>query len=136
MKKFLIPVLAVAVFGFVGCEEDDHDHGDTTATIVFDEPMNDEVIPLASANDVHIHIEFTFDPEGHEIEVELYPEGDESNKIIDYDEHNHSAAITFMQDVDLSSFAAGTEFHLEAKACLDHDCDEYKEADIHFSIGQ
>ena len=136
MKKVLFLGLIIAGAGFVGCnEEDDHDHDDATATIVFDEPMNNEVIALADAGNVHVHIEFTFDPEGHEIEVKLHPEGDESNLIIDYDEHNHSPAVTFMQDVDLSAYA-GTEFHLEAKACLDHDCDEFTESDIHFTIGQ
>lgn len=136
MKKFLIPVLAIAVAGFVGCEEDDHDHdhGDVTATIVFDEPMDNEVIPLADANNVHLHIEFTFDPEGHGYEVELKNETD-GVTVQEWDRHSHNAQETFMADVDLSSFP-GKEFHLEAKACFDHDCDEYKEEEIHFSIGQ
>jgi hypothetical protein len=135
MKKILFVGLLIAGAGIVGCNTDDHDHDDATATITFDEPMNDEVIPLANADDVHIHIEFAFDPEGHEIEVKLHPEGDETNLIIDYDEHNHASAVTFMQNVDLSAYP-GTEFHLEAKACLDHDCAESTISDIHFSIGQ
>ena len=134
MKKVFIPTLALAVFGFVGCEDDDHDHG--KATITFDEPMIDEVISLANANDVHIHIEFVWDGEGHGYEVKLHPDGDVNDLIINYDEHNHESSATFMQDVDLSSYPAGTEFHLEAKACEDHDCDEFEESSIHFSLGQ
>ena len=132
MKKFLIPALAVAVFGIVGCEDDhDHDHGE--ATITFDEPMNDQVIPLADAAAVHLHIEFVWDGEGHGYEVKLENETD-GTVVQEWDEHTHSSQETFMVDVDLSAFA-GKEFHLEAKACEDHDCDEYEESSIHFSIG-
>lgn len=118
----------------VGCntEEDDHNH----VTITFDEPTSGQVIALADADDVHIHIEFSFEQEGHGVEVKLHPEGDENDLIIDYDSHSHDAQITFMQDVDLSSYAAGTEFHLEAKGCENHDCSESVTQDIHFELGQ
>lgn len=134
MKKVLLPLLAVAIVGVTGCkkEEDDHNH----VTITFDEPTDGEVIPLASANDVHVHIEFVFEEEGHGIEVIMHPEGDENDLIIDYDAHSHDTEITFMQDVDLSGYPAGTEFHLEAVACIDHDCTESESADIHFELGQ
>lgn len=135
MKKIAIPVLLAATVGFIGCE-DDHDHDHAEATITFDEPANNEVIPLASANDVHIHIEFVWDGEGHGIEVKLHPTSDANDLIIDYDQHSHDATVTFMQDVDLSSYPAGAEFHLEAKACEDHDCEESVTEEIHFSLGQ
>jgi len=134
MKKVLLPLLAVAIVGVTGCkkEEDDHNH----VTITVDEPTNGAVIPLTTADDVHIHIEFVFEEEAHGIEVKLHPEGDENDLIIDYDAHGHETEITFMQEVDLSSYPAGTEFHLEAKACLDHDCNESETAEIHFELGQ
>ena len=135
MKKVLLGLMIVGTVSFVGCKEEE-EHGHNHVTITFDEPMNDEVIPLADATSVHVHIEFTFEEEGEEIEIKLYPEGDATDLIIDYDQHSHDNPIVFMQDVDLSSYPAGTEFHLEAKACEDHDCDESVTSDIHFSLGQ
>ncbi|MFT6210619.1 MAG: hypothetical protein ACJATE_001240 [Bacteroidia bacterium] len=138
MKKVLFLGLLIASAGFVGCneEEEDDDHDHNHVTITFDEPMNDEVIPLANADDVHIHIEFVFEEEGHGVEVKLHPEGDESDLIIDHDFHSHDMEITFTQEVDLSSYPPGTEFHLEAKGCEDHDCTESVTKDIHFELGQ
>ena len=154
MKKVLLPLLAIAVVSVVGCKKegctdsaaenydseatkDDgsceyHNH----ATITFDEPMMGEVIPLANAGNVHVHIEVNYTIEGEEIEVKLHPEGDENDLIIDHDQHSHDNPIVFMQDVDLSSYAAGTEFHLEVKACEDHGCTESVIEDIHFELGQ
>lgn len=135
MKKVLLAALVITSAGFVGCnQDDDHDHNHVTIT--FDEPTNGQVIPLASANDVHVHIEFVFEEEGHGIEVKLHPEGDENDLIIDYDGHSHDTEITFMQDVDLSGYPAGTEFHLEAKGITSHDETEFEVADIHFELGQ
>lgn len=135
MKKVLFAALAISAAGFVGCNTDDpeeHNH----VTITFDEPTNGEVIPLADAGNVHVHIEFAYEVEGEEIEIKLHPEGDENDLIIDYDSHSHDNPIVFMQNVDLSSYPAGTEFHLEAKACENHDCSESETADIHFELGQ
>ena len=136
MKKVLFVGLLIAGAGFVGCNTEDDDHDHAHVTITFDEPMNDEVIPLANADDVHIHIEFVSDEEVHDIEIELHPEGDESDMIIAHDHHAHAMNYTFMQDVDLSSYPAGTEFHLGAKAYTDHDGTEFESADIHFELGQ
>lgn len=111
---------------------DDHDHNHID--ISFLEPVNDQVIPMAEANDVHIHVRFEADEENHQIYVRLYPENDPNNLILDIDRHSHQQTVDIEEDLDLSSFPAGTEFHLEAEACEDHDCNEVVSNDIHFSI--
>ncbi len=134
MRKVLFVGLLIAGAGFVGCnteEDDDHNH----VTITFDEPTNAEVIPLANADDVHIHVEFVFEGEAHGIEIELHPEGDENDLIIEFDSHSHDLQQTFMQDVDLSAYPAGTEFHLGAKGFTNHDETEFESSDIHFELG-
>ena len=131
MKKLLFPILMLSLLaGFTACnKDDDHDH-DVTISIL--EPSNGEVITDASL--VHIHIEVEAEDEVHEMEVILHPHGDVDNKIIDFDTHSHESSVTFEQDVDLSSFPSGTEFHLEVVVCKDHDCEEKEEEDISFSI--
>ena len=101
--------------------------------IEFEEPMAGEVV--ADASDVHIHVHFrATSGEFHEVEVMLHPDGDVSDMIIEFDQHEHTDDFVFEQELDLSSYPAGTEFHLEAKACLDHDCESVEEGDIEFSI--
>lgn len=131
MKKFFLPLFALGLFTLSGC--DDHDHGDVTITFLH--PANDEEIPMAQASNVEIHIKFEWDgSEGEAIDVELHPEGDSGNKIIDFYLHQHNKVYEFKEFVNLSSYPAGTEFHLEAKGCEDHDCDKYREASIHFKL--
>lgn len=134
MKKVLIPVMAIAVAAFSGCSEEEDDHDHNHVTIMFDEPTDGAVIPLADAASVHIHVEFVYEEEGEEVEVRLYPEGDPSDLIIDHEQHGHDNPIVYTTNVDLSGYAPGTEFHLEVKACEDHDCEEFVEDDIHFSL--
>ena len=134
MRKVLFVGLLIAASGFVGCNTDEDDDDHNHVTITFDEPTNGEVVLLATADDVHVHIEFVFEGESHGIEVKLHPEGDETDLIIDYDSHSHDLEQTFMQEVDLSSYATGTEFHLEATGFTNHDETEFESADIHFEL--
>jgi hypothetical protein len=90
-----------------------------------------------SASDVHIHIHFTATGgELHDVMVMLHPDGDVDDMIIEFEEHEHVEEYVFEQEVDLSGYASGTKFHLEAKACSDHDCESSEEGDIEFSIPQ
>ncbi len=125
-------------FVFVGlvissCKDDD-DHGDNTITITIDEPMNGENIAMADCATVHVHVDIEASDENHEVEIILHPEGDVSDKIIDFDMHDHDKVITFEQEVDLCSYPAGTCFHLEVEACIDHDCAEKQTADVEFCL--
>jgi len=133
MKKFILPVLAIGLFTFSACEED-HDHGDVTITFLH--PTNNEQIPLAQAGNVEIHVKFEWENGGGEgVKVLLVAENQTNDVIIDFTVDQHNSVYEFEQDVNLSSYPAGTEFHLEAKACGDHDCETFvKEASVHFTL--
>lgn len=116
-------------------DDDDHDHDDhNEITITFLAPSPDQVIPMSEANAVVISIEVEASDENHEVEIELHPESDTGDKIIDDDEHTHDKVFKYDHVVDLSSYPSGTEFHLEVTACLDHNCEETTSSDIEFKI--
>lgn len=133
---YLFAFVAVALF-ITGCDKDDDNNTPANQiTITIEEPMNGETIATANCSEVHVHVDFEATDENHEVEVVLHPEGDVNNKIIDYDKHDHDKKITFEQEVDLCSFPAGTCFHLEVKACVDHDCNESVTKDVEFCLQQ
>lgn len=134
LKNPWILLLALTVLTFTACDdkEDDHLHDDNEITINILEPGDDETI--ADAADVHIHIEIEATAENHNVDIILHPEGDLSDKIIEQNIHEHDKKLSFEQDIDLSSYPAGTEFHLEVEACKDHDCEEKVFEDVEFSI--
>lgn len=138
MKKikfhYLLPLLCLGLF-MTSCGDDDPDDGNddnNTITITIEEPLNLETI-VDCAN-VHVHIDIEASDENHEVEIVLHPEGDVDDKIIDSDMHDHDKLITFEQEVDLCSYPAGTCFHLEVEACIDHDCEEKETAEIEFCL--
>lgn len=138
MKNFKFSYLFVFLsLGFlvVGCGDDDDGGGtENQITITIEEPIDGENIAMASCADVHVHVDFSASVENHEVEIILHPEGDVNDKIIDYDEHAHDKEITFEQEVDLCSYGAGTCFHLEVFACVDHDCAEKASAEVEFCL--
>lgn len=129
-------LFALLCLGLVitGCGDDDDGAAEekNVVTITIEEPHNDETI--TDCSEVHVHVDIEATDENHEIEIVLHPEGDVSDKIIDYDEHNHDKKITFEQEVDLCSYPAGTCFHLEVEACVDHDCSEKSTSDVEFCL--
>ena len=130
-------LLFVLLFGFSSCdkdEEDDHEDEHTEATISFLSPTANDSI--TDATQTHIHIQVTVEEELHEIYVYLQVEGD-SSYIAPFGPmtvHEHATTVDIEEDIDLSSYPAGTEFHLEVEACEDHDCEEKETQHIHFSI--
>lgn len=134
LKFLYLFILCPLVFGMIGCDDDDNDEPTNTITITIDEPMDGEKIPVANCSDVHVHVDIVASIENHEVEIVLHPEGDVDTKIIDFDMHEHDKEITFTQDVDLCSYAAGDCFHLEVEACIDHDCEEKATADVEFCL--
>lgn len=133
MKNLLLSAIALGVLSIVGCDKDDdhdHDHNDITINIL--EPMQDEVITDASNVTIHIMFEGTEDLE--EIEIVLYAHENEEMKIIDFDNHTHAKTYEFLEEVDLSSYPAGTEFHLEIDVCEDHDCTEKVHKHLDFNL--
>lgn len=136
MKNFKLYYLFI--FALVGtfltsCGDDDDD-ANNQVTITIEEPLDGENIPYADCGDVHIHVDFEATVENHEVEIVLHPEGDVSNRILDIDLHEHDQLITIEQEVDLCSFPAGTCFHLEVEACVDHDCEEKATAEAEFCL--
>ena len=135
--KFLyLFISASLILSVTSCkdDDDDHDHGPNTITITIDEPIDGEIIAFADCANVHIHIDIEASDENHEVEIVLHPEGDTSDKIIDYDAHSHDKKITFIDEKDLCSYGAGACFHLEVEACVDHDCDEKVFAEAEFCL--
>jgi len=130
-KNKLIYLFAFLTLGLFITSCTDHEE-DNEVTITIEEPTDGEV--AADCAEVHIHIDFDATEENHEIEVVLHPEGDTSDKIIDYSEHSHDMELHFEQEVDLCSYPAGTCFHLEVTACEDHDCEETATAEVEFCI--
>lgn len=137
MKKnnliYLFTLLIVGIF-FTSCSDDD-DHDDdhnNEITITIEEPLNGETI--TDCANVHIHIDIEASDENHEVEIILHPEGDINDIILDFDLHDHDQVITFDQVIDLCSYPAGTCFHLEVEACVDHDCEEKSRADLEFCL--
>jgi ABC-type glycerol-3-phosphate transport system substrate-binding protein len=135
MKKFLLPALAIALFTFSACEEEHDDHAHSHATITFLHPTDNDSVALADANAVDIHVKFEWDgEEGEAVEVKLIAEGQTDSLVIDFDLHQHDALYEFEELVNLSSFPAGTAFHLEAKAFENHEGTEFVESSIHFTL--
>ena len=104
-NKSLVAGFLVLALGATSCKEDGHDHDDNTVLIEFLEPGNEQVIPMADASNVHIHVRFTATEENHEVAVKLYPEGDPGNLLLNFDLHDHDVVINVEEDLDLSSFA-------------------------------
>jgi hypothetical protein len=117
---------------FSSCGDDDEPI--PTIEIEFEEPTAGEVVADASDVHIHIHLHAMNGAEVGDLEVELHPDDDASDKIIEYDEHIHMEEYDFEQDIDLSGYPSGTEFHLEVKVCGDHDCELSASDDIEFSI--
>ncbi len=127
-----LPVLLVLCL-ITACNNDDDDGAiENKITIDVKSPTNDAVISECAT--AHFHIDITASVENHEVEIILHPEGDTSDKIIDYDKHAHDKTITFEQDVDLCSYGSDACFHLEVAACLDHDCATKETADVEFCL--
>lgn len=132
MKK-LISISAIFVFVMLAassCKKDDHNH----VEVEFLSPMDEATVANPAA--VNIKIKFTAEEELHDIEITLKKEGD-SVAIAPFSPmhvHDHEKTITIDETVNLSSYPAGTEFHLEVEACEDHDCEEKVTKSIHFKI--
>lgn len=127
---FLLAFLISGLF-ITSCEKN---HDDNEITITIDEPTNGATIATADCGSVHVHLAIDASVENHVVEIVLHPEGDLDDKIIDFDKHTHDKEFKFEQELDLCGYAAGTCFHLEVSACVDHDCNEKSTAEAEFCL--
>lgn len=137
MKKTLKFLVALSVLAFVqvSCSTDDPDEEEHNhVTITIENPTDGATISATDAENLEVKIKLEADVELHDVEILLHPSGDESDKILEADVHEHDKSHTYTQTVDLSSYPAGTSFHLEVEACEDHDCAEKATADVTFSL--
>lgn len=138
MKNLLYGMLLLfsGALLFTACsDDDDHHHSDDNeVNILIQSPTDGHTYSMEEAADLDIHVLFEATEENHDVEVELYPHGDHSNKIVDWDAHEHDPLIEFRTSVDLSSFDSGTVFHLRTKSCVNHRCTDYEEKEITFTI--
>lgn len=137
MKNYLYGIMLLfsgALF-FAACgDDDDHNHNDNEVNIRIISPTDGQVITTEQAKSFEIHVMFEASDENHDVEVELYAHGQSADKIIDWQRHDHDPLLPFKEQIDLSGFAPGTEFHLDTKSCIDHDCKEVVTNNIVFSI--
>ncbi len=132
MKKLLTisTLFAFLLATAFSCKKEEHNH----IEIEFMSPANDATVANAAA--VNIKIKFTADDDLHDIEIVLEEEASKA-KIAPFNPmkfHKHEKTHTVDETVNLSSYPAGTEFHLEVEACEDHDCKEKVKKHIHFKI--
>lgn len=134
MKKLVLALMAALPLFFTACDSHDHDHNDITITI--ESPTEGMALDSTNCGALEVHIDVKGTEELHDVEIKLAPENDPMNYILDVDAHSHDMEYHFVQTVDLCSFAAGTEFHVEVSTCKDHDCTEKATQEVHFSMAQ
>jgi hypothetical protein len=131
-KKFtFLLFLSASVFSISSCHDHDDDENNT---VTIDIVTPKDGTKVANAKTVEVHVKFSASVEMHELEIKLHPDGNASNNIIDFDKHTHDKTYEFKETVNLSSFPAGTKFHLEVESCEDHDCKKVKVAESEFTI--
>ncbi len=130
-KLSFLFVMGIGLVSFFSCEDHDDDDNNVVSIEIVSPTDGSKA---ANARSVEVYVKFSASVEMHELEIKLHPDGNSSNNIIDFDKHTHDKTYEFKETVDLSSFPAGTTFHLEVEACEDHDCKNVKKAEAEFSI--
>lgn len=86
-------------------------------------PAAEAAVPTPSDVEVAVEVRVN-EGELHWFTVRLYPVDDFHDRIIDYHGHVHDSGYRYSQRLDLSGYASGTVFRLEARACGAHGCHE------------
>jgi hypothetical protein len=129
MKKIILSVLGISLSAivFFSCTKE-HNH----VNIEFLSPVDNATV--ADPSTVNLKIKFTAEVELEGIEVKLM-EDSTGASIAPFNPmniHEHVKEYTLDETVNLSSYPAGTEFHLDVTACENHDCSEKVTKSIHF----
>lgn len=129
IKQLSFMAFCLFLLGTIGCDKE------SNITITFEEPTNEATV--SDPKDVHIHIDVSSDEEFDVFRVTLENETTEKTiaPLNPFEKHVHGKTYEFEQEMDLSSYPSGTEFHLEVEICKDHDCKEIAKTEaIHFKI--
>lgn len=126
MKKWsLLLILPIIVLVNNSCEKEKISQVD----IQFNSPGNNSTV----GSQVNLDITFSSQEELHDIEISLKNESNQENvPTFPRSIHQHVNSYNFTESVNLDSYPTGTEFHLEATACKNHDCTEKEIKSIHF----
>ena len=135
--KFLFLFLFASLV-LVGCGDDDEEVIDNSNTleIIIEDPVNDAVFAAADCGSIHVHVDFVASVENHTVTVIVHPEDDVTDRVVDFELHDHDTTLTFSQDIDLCAYPAGTCFHVETSACVDHDCLNIERSEAEFCMEQ
>ncbi len=124
-KSTLFLILPFAFFLNISCEKEKMSKVD----IQINSPSNNATV----GTQVNLNITFSSQEELHDIEISLKKASDHENvPTFPRSIHQHVNSYTFTESVNLDSYPTGTEFHLEATACKNHDCTEKEIKSIHF----
>jgi hypothetical protein len=116
---------ALALFP-IGCGQDEQ-----AITINIQSPADGQVVSDPAA--VPLAVEFLSADGLHDIEVHVLRESD-NDTAFHFDQHTHQISFQLNRTLDLSGYAAGTVFQLEADAYLDEFGTEKISREIRFSI--
>lgn len=123
MRKitYLVVLFGLALAVLSSCTKDDDHDEENEITVQFISPENETTVV---GDEVNIHVRLTATVSLYDVELILHPKNDDSNILLDIDQHQHGMERDLQETVDLSSFPGGTVFVLEVEASLsddDHD---------------
>lgn len=113
---------------FVSC----HKHEDIDVEINVVSPAAGQVV--VNPQTTLFQIVFTGSGELHDIRIKVYPKNNPADRVIDFDQHEHTRTYTFSETRDLSLYPAGSIFVLDIEADKDEEGKEIKSLKQEFSI--
>jgi hypothetical protein len=119
-------LLAGSALFLTGCGQDEQ-----AITIDIQSPADGQIVSNPAA--IPLAVEFLSADGLHDIEVYVLRESDRDTAF-HFDQHTHQISFQLNQTLDLSGYAAGTVFQLEANAYLDEFGTDKISREIRFSI--
>jgi hypothetical protein len=119
-------LMAGTAIYLTGCGQDE-----PAITINIQSPADGQIVANPAA--VPLAVEFLSADGLHDIEVYVLRESDRDTAF-HFDQHTHQISFQLNQTLDLSGYAAGTVFQLEAEAYLDEFGTDKISREIRFSL--
>ncbi|MEM1323163.1 MAG: hypothetical protein AAGG75_23055 [Bacteroidota bacterium] len=121
MKKLLFALLLGTLF-LSACDNDDDNAEPTNeVSVIIQQPAANAVF---STNDamVHVHVDAGATVELHNVSIEIYEAGDETQKVYEASGHGSGTApYAHHADVDMANFSSG-DYTIRVTACGAHMC--------------